>query len=99
MDRESYGVHSQTPIVIRFAPPMFVAFDALELLEVVGHHVAFVAIDPAVRSDWAQSLADWPQTMATELDGQGLPASEVLKLTLEAAEKHGYEWPVRYEIQ
>jgi len=56
-------------------------------------------IDPAVRSDWAQSLAEWPQTMATELDGQGLPASEVLKLTLEAAEKHGYEWPVRYEIQ
>ncbi len=56
-------------------------------------------IDPAVRADWAQSLAEWPQTMATELDGQGLPASEVLKLTLEAAEKHGYEWPVRYEIQ
>lgn len=56
-------------------------------------------IEPAVRADWAQSLAAWPQTMATELDGQGLPASEVLKLTLEAAEKHGYEWPVRYEIQ
>jgi hypothetical protein len=37
--------------------------------------------------------------MADELDGQGLPASEVLKLTLEAAEKHGYTWPVRYDIK
>jgi TRAP-type C4-dicarboxylate transport system substrate-binding protein len=56
-------------------------------------------IDPAVRTSWAQSLASWPQTMASELDGQGLPASEVLKLTLEAAEQHGYTWPVRYEIK
>ncbi|MGI9451512.1 MAG: C4-dicarboxylate TRAP transporter substrate-binding protein [Geminicoccaceae bacterium] len=56
-------------------------------------------IEPAVRADWAQSLATWPQSMATELDGQGLPASEVLKLTLEAAEKHGYSWPVRYEVE
>jgi len=56
-------------------------------------------IDPAVRADWANSLAEWPQKMAAELDAQGLPASEVLKLTLEAAEKNGYEWPVRYEIK
>jgi TRAP-type C4-dicarboxylate transport system substrate-binding protein len=56
-------------------------------------------IDPKVREDWAKSLADWPQKMATDLDGQGLPASEVLKLTLEAAEKNGYTWPVRYEIK
>ncbi|MBX2880358.1 MAG: C4-dicarboxylate TRAP transporter substrate-binding protein [Granulosicoccus sp.] len=56
-------------------------------------------IDPAVREDWANSLAEWPQKMATELDEQGLPASEVLQLTLEAAEKNGYEWPVRYEIK
>ncbi len=56
-------------------------------------------IDPAVRADWANSLAEWPQKMAKELDGQGLPASDVLKLTLEAAEKNGYEWPVRYAIE
>jgi TRAP-type C4-dicarboxylate transport system substrate-binding protein len=56
-------------------------------------------IDPAVREDWANSLAEWPQKMADELDAQGLPASEVLKLTIEAAEKNGYEWPVRYDIQ
>jgi TRAP-type C4-dicarboxylate transport system substrate-binding protein len=56
-------------------------------------------IDPDVRKAWAESLAAWPQTIAEELDGQGLPASEVLKLTLEAAEKHGYTWPVRYVIK
>jgi len=56
-------------------------------------------IDPEVREDWANSLADWPQKMADELDAQGLPASEVLTLTIEAAEKNGYEWPVRYDIQ
>ena len=56
-------------------------------------------IDPAVRADWANSLADWPQKMAKVLDADGLPGSEVLKLTLEAAEKNGYEWPVRYVVE
>lgn len=56
-------------------------------------------IDPAVRKDWADSLAAWPQKMAEELDAAGLPGSQVLNLTLEAAEKNGYEWPVRYDIQ
>ena len=52
-----------------------------------------------VRLDWAKSLTNWPQERATELDKQGLPASQVLKLTLEEAEKLGYKWPVRYPIK
>jgi TRAP-type C4-dicarboxylate transport system substrate-binding protein len=56
-------------------------------------------LGPAVRGAWALSLKDWPQKMAAELDGNGLPGSKVLKLTLEAAEKHGYTWPVRYDIK
>lgn len=56
-------------------------------------------IDPAVRAAWAESLAGWPQEMADELDAQGLPATEVLNLALDAAERHGYEWPVRYVIE
>ena len=56
-------------------------------------------ISPDVRKAWAQSLADWPQKLATDLDAQSLPASQVLKLVLERAEANGYEWPVRYEIQ
>jgi TRAP-type C4-dicarboxylate transport system substrate-binding protein len=52
-----------------------------------------------VRADWANSLSEWPQIKADELDAQGLPASQVLKLTLETAEKLGYEWPNRYQIK
>jgi hypothetical protein len=37
--------------------------------------------------------------MAAELDAQGLPASQVLNLTLDRAEANGYEWPVRYVIE
>jgi len=56
-------------------------------------------IEDSVRQTWAESLKDWPQSVASRLDADGLPASEVLKLTLEAAEKHGHEWPYRYEIE
>ena len=52
-----------------------------------------------VRNKWAESLKDWPMKMAKELDAKGLPGSKVLKLTLEAAEKHGYTWPVRYKLK
>jgi len=56
-------------------------------------------ISPEVRKAWAESLADWPQKTASELDAQGLPASQVLKLVLDRAEANGYEWPVRYAIK
>lgn len=56
-------------------------------------------IPDEVRADWAQSLADWPQQIARELDAAGMPGSEVLRLTLEEAEAMGYEWPVRYVIE
>jgi len=56
-------------------------------------------IDPRVRAEWAQALREWPPTIAKELDGKGLPASQILRLTLDAAEKHGHKWPYRYEIK
>ena len=56
-------------------------------------------IDAAVRAEWAQALKDWPPAIAAELDAKGLPASQILKLTLQAAEKHGHKWPYRYEIK
>lgn len=56
-------------------------------------------IDPEVRKAWARSLADWPQSMADELEDQGLPAKQVLNLVLDKAEERGYEWPVRYMIE
>jgi C4-dicarboxylate-binding protein DctP len=53
----------------------------------------------SVRVDWANSLKGWPQEKATELDKAGLPASQVLKIALEEAEKLGHKWPVRYGIK
>jgi TRAP-type C4-dicarboxylate transport system substrate-binding protein len=57
------------------------------------------SVPDSVRIDWANSLKTWPQTMATDLDAKGLPASQVLKITLEEAEKMGHKWPVRYVIK
>lgn len=56
-------------------------------------------IDADVRKAWAESLAAWPQSMADDLEAQGLPAKQVLNLVLEKAEERGYEWPVRYVIE
>ncbi len=53
----------------------------------------------SVRVDWANSLKNWPQEKATELDKAGLPGSQVLKLAIEEAEKLGHKWPVRYQIK
>jgi C4-dicarboxylate-binding protein DctP len=52
-----------------------------------------------VRKAWAEALAAWPQQIAKEIDGKGLPGSETLKLALKAAEDAGYTWPVRYQIE
>jgi C4-dicarboxylate-binding protein DctP len=53
----------------------------------------------AVRQEWAESLAPWPAQKAKELDGMGLPGSQVLDLALKEAEALGYKWPVRYKVK
>lgn len=57
------------------------------------------SVPDSVKQEWATSLKAWPQTQAAELDTQGMPASQVLKLALEEAEKLGHKWPVRYEVK
>ena len=52
-----------------------------------------------VRQDWARSMSPWPAQKAKELDGLGLPGTQVLELTLKAAEELGYQWPVRYQVK
>lgn len=69
----------------------------LEQLKSVGATVR--QLPDAVRADWAQSLKGWPQEKATELDKAGMPASRVLKLALQEAEKLGHKWPVRYQVK
>ena len=53
----------------------------------------------SVRLDWAKRLKDWPQQYANELEKKGYPAKAILNATLDAAEKVGYKWPVRYVIK
>jgi len=69
----------------------------LAQLKTLGVNVK--SVSDSVRVDWANSLKAWPQQHAESLDKQGLPASQVLKLTLEEAEKLGHKWPVRYEVK
>jgi C4-dicarboxylate-binding protein DctP len=57
------------------------------------------SLPDAVRVEWAKSLAAWPQLKADELDKAGHPASQVLKIALEEAEKLGHKWPVRYQVK
>lgn len=69
----------------------------LAQLKTLGVNVK--SVPDSVRVEWANSLKDWPQAQAADLDKQGLPASLVLKTTLEEAEKMGHKWPVRYSIK
>ena len=68
----------------------------LEALKAAGATVRKLPANVTV--DWANSLKTWPQEKATELDKAGLPASQVLKLAIEEAEKLGHKWPVRYQV-
>ena len=70
-----------------------------QLAELKKHGTSVKQLPDSVRVDWANSLKGWPQEKATELDKQGLPASQVLKLALQEAEKLGHKWPVRYQVK
>jgi C4-dicarboxylate-binding protein DctP len=70
-----------------------------QLEELKKHGTIVKKLPDSVRVEWANSLKGWPQEKATELDKQGLPASQVLKLALQEAEKLGHKWPVRYSVK
>jgi TRAP-type C4-dicarboxylate transport system substrate-binding protein len=61
--------------------------------------ITVTEIGPEVRQQWAESLQPWVQKTATDLEGQGLPALQVMNLVLDRAEARGYTWPVRYAIE
>lgn len=52
-----------------------------------------------VRLGWAKGLSAWPQQHADALEKDGFPAKKVLNAYLDAAEKQGYTWPVRYVVK
>jgi TRAP-type C4-dicarboxylate transport system substrate-binding protein len=56
-------------------------------------------LGPGPRLTWAKKLAAWPQEHANTLEKAGFPAKAILNATLDAAEKEGYKWPVRYVVK
>ena len=70
-----------------------------DLVDELRGLITVTEIDPSVRKAWAESLAEWPQSLADDLEAQGLPAKKVLNLVLDRAEANGYEWPVRYVVE
>ena len=70
-----------------------------QIAELKAHGSIVRTLPENVRQEWANSLANWPAEKAKELDAKGLPATQVLEATLQAAEDLGYKWPVRYKIK
>lgn len=69
------------------------------LIDELRELITVTEIEPEVRQAWAEYLQDWVQATATDLEGQGLPAIQVMNLVLDRAEARGYSWPVRYSIE
>jgi C4-dicarboxylate-binding protein DctP len=70
-----------------------------QLEQLRGFGVNVRKMPDKVIEDWAKSLAAWPKQKAQELDKAGLPGTQVLEIALEAAEKNGHKWPVRYQVK
>lgn len=52
-----------------------------------------------VRAEWAESLKDFPNRMAKDADGRGMPGSAVMRAYIEAVKQDGYVWPKEYVIE
>jgi len=71
--------------------------EGLDRLRELGVDVREITED--AKKDWATALKDFPDRMAKEADGRGLPGSPVLKFYMSKVEEMGHVWPYRYEIE
>ncbi len=69
------------------------------LAQIEAEGAEIITIPDDLRKKWAESLKDWPNQKAKEVDALGWPGTAVVKRSLETAERHGHVWPVRYAIQ
>lgn len=82
-----------------------VSGDALDERQAVGlagleeEGATIRTLDPTVRSDWAASLAEFPQQQADEADERGMPGTEVIETYLDIVTESGYEWPHEYSLE
>ena len=71
--------------------------EGLENLRLAGAEVRELSNE--VRTQWAESLINFPNEMAIEANSRGMPGSEILISYIEEVTKSGFEWPVNYEIE
>jgi TRAP-type C4-dicarboxylate transport system substrate-binding protein len=69
----------------------------LDGLKEVGANIKELPAE--VRQQWAESLAEFPNTQAKEADGRGMPGTEVMNAYLAAVAATGYDWPYDYTIE
>ena len=69
----------------------------LEMLQASGAEIR--ELPAGERTEWAQSLLDFPDRMAKDADSRGMPGSEVIAAYIETVTQSGYDWPVRYVIE
>lgn len=50
------------------------------------------------RTTWAKSLKSFPNDMAQEANGRGMPGSAIMRAYLDEIAKRGHDWPVHYVI-
>ncbi|MDD9745447.1 MULTISPECIES: C4-dicarboxylate TRAP transporter substrate-binding protein [Marinovum] len=51
-----------------------------------------------VRTEWAQSLAEFPRKSAKEADSRGMPGTKVMQDFIDASKAAGHVWPVEYDL-
>ena len=71
--------------------------DALDRLAAAGTKIT--SISDQARRDWADGIKEWPNRMAKDVDKQGLPASELMRVYLRHLRADGWTPPVEYVIQ
>jgi C4-dicarboxylate-binding protein DctP len=69
----------------------------LKNLEEAGASIR--TLDDSVRTDWAESLADFPNQMAKDADARDMPGSEIIRDYIEEVSRNGHDWPVSYIIE
>jgi C4-dicarboxylate-binding protein DctP len=71
--------------------------EGLRNLEAAGASVR--TLNSSVRAQWAESLRDFPNTMAKEANSRELPGTEILRTYIDLIRQSGYQLPVEYEIE
>ena len=72
--------------------------DAMGISKLKELGVNVSVISEKAKKAWAESLKDFPNKMAQELNKKGYRGSEILKFYMAELEKQGHKFPYKYKI-